>query len=250
MFNPITKIIDVYGSCVNNIKKRIYKFYEERAEKNMIEENIYLFLEHAVFYTIGFVFFFNEDWAYDITMMKEYSLSLKIIVYYILYIVRYIVQIKNLKNEKDYTSKLIHHISTISLLSLSLYHYHRIGVIVAFSHDAGDLFLLPAKICHKSYEVTKKKILNLLSYFLFSCFFLIFFSTRIVLNSKIIHYIYYNLWLPGEYLFLESYILFMLLFVNLSLQVFWQIMIVKFSYKLIKGEKPKDEKGNEYFKNE
>jgi hypothetical protein len=48
--------------------------------------------------------------------------------------------------------------------------------------------------------------------------------------------------------YFEGYPLFFLLLVNLGIQFFWQIMIIKFAYNLILGEKPKDEKGNEYFK--
>ena len=249
MYNPLNKLIEIYDWGVTTIKSKIYNFFNDKLEKNLVEENIYLFLEHFVFFNLGVLFFSYENWFYDITMMNEYNLTSKILTYYTLYIVRYLVQIKNLQDEKDYTSKMIHHISTVLLLSLSLFHYHRIGVIIAVSHDLGDLFLLPAKVCHKSYEVRKNKILNTLSYLLFTLFFFSFFFTRIILNSNIIYYMSSEL-IPYNYIYPEGYILFALLFVNLSLQIFWQVMIVKFAYKLIKGEKPKDEKGNEYFKEE
>ena len=76
-----------------------------------------------------------------------------------------------------------------------------------------------------------------------------------MLNSKIILYIrdtiFYSqgvLQIYNPKIYYECYILFILLLVNLALQSFWQIMIVKFSFNLAIGGKPKDEKGNEYFK--
>tara|TARA_Y100001973_G_C5010828_1_gene238286 strand:- start:86 stop:589 length:504 start_codon:yes stop_codon:yes gene_type:complete len=159
--------------------------------------------------------------------------------------------------EKDYQSMMTHHISTVLLLTLSFVHYHRIGVIIAIAHDAADLLFLPAKICHKFYETRKISILNTISYAYFLSFLVIFFLTRIVLNTKIILHVFnkafyvsdtitvYN---PGIYK--EAYILFLLLLVNLSIQIFWQIMIIRFAYNLSMGGKPKDEKGNEYFKTE
>ena len=157
--------------------------------------------------------------------------------------------------EKDYQSMMTHHISTVLLLTISFIHYHRIGVMIALSHDLADLMFLPAKLCHKFYETRKIKILNILSYIHFVLFFIIFFSTRIVLNSKIILHIIDRVFYPTGVLqiynpkiYYEGYILFLLLLVNLAIQIFWQIMIVKFAFNLAVGGKPKDEKGNEYFK--
>ena len=92
---------------------------------------------------------------------------------------------------------------------------------------------------------------------LWTLFFKIFFLTRICLNIKIIYHISRGIFYPNNILILynteiypEVYILDFLLFVNLGIQIFWQIMIVKFAYNLSLGETPKDEKGNQYFKTE
>ena len=256
MFNSISCIIDFYQNLVTDIKIKIINYFENKPEKGLVENNIFLLGEHLVFSALGALFFFREEWLYDITMMWEYHLNSRIIIYYLLYAVRYVVQIKLLSGkEKDYQSMMTHHISTTLLLTLSFFHYHRIGVIIAFSHDIGDIFLLPAKICHKIYETRKIEILNILSYIIFCLYFIVFFLTRIYLNSKIIHHIINTVFYPegnldfyNQGVYWEFYILIFLLFINLGLQIFWQIMICKFAYNLAIGEKPKDEKGNEYFK--
>jgi len=251
-------LVDYYKQCVIKIKNNINNYFENKQEKGLVENNIFLLGEHIIFSLLGFMFFSTEEWLWDITMTWEHHLNLNIIVYYILYTTRYLVQIQMLTGkEKDYQSMMTHHISTVLLLTLSFFHYHRIGVVIALSHDVGDLLLLPAKLCHKFYETRKISILNTLSYAYFIAFLIIFFLTRICLNSEIIlhiidtfFYVTGNFQLYNPNIYSEGYVLFFLLFVNLGLQIFWQIMIIKFAYNLMITGKPKDEKDNEYFKKE
>ncbi len=258
MLSLINSFINYYYESVTQVKNMFINYFEKTPEKGLVENNMFLLVEHIIFSSLGAILFCKEKWATDITMMWEHQLSLSIVVYYLLYTVRYIVQIQMMTGkEKDYQSMMTHHISTVSLLTLSFVHYHRIGVIIALSHDLADLMFLPAKLCHKFYETRKIKLLNTLSYVHFILFLIIFFSTRIVLNTKIILHIrdtiFYSegvLQLYNQNVYYEGYILFLLLLVNLGIQVFWQIMIIKFAYNLSIGGKPKDEKGNEYFKKE
>ena len=248
--------IDYYKECVIKIKSNIINYFQEKPEKGLVENNILLLGEHILFTCLGSILFWTEQWLWDITILWEHQMSISIFIYYLLYTTRYVVQIKMMTGEeKDYQSMMTHHISTVLLLTLSFIHYHRIGVIIALTHDLADLALLPAKLCHKLYETRNIKILNTLSYIFFALFFTLFFFTRIVLNSKLIYHTFDSyFYLDGiiqfynPQLYIEGYILFFLLFVNLSIQIFWQIMIIKFAYKLLIGEKPKDEKDNEYFK--
>ena len=252
----LTKFIDFYYDTAARAKKFIFNYFINKPEKNLVENNIFLLGEHIIFSLIGFGFFWREPWFYDITMMWGQNLNIKIFIYYLLYITRYIVQTKMLTGkEKDYQTMMTHHLSTISLLCLSFLHYHRIGVIIAFMHDLVDLFFLPAKICHKFYETRKIRLLNFFSYVFFSVFLTVFFITRIIINFKIIkHIIDEKIYDGKDIIILESdyypegYFLFTLLFVNLGIQIFWQILVIRFAYNLSLGEKPKDEKGNEYFK--
>lgn len=255
----LTYIYNFYKSTVEFVKDEINYFLSDKPEKGLIENNLFLWFEHVFFSFLGYFLFKEEVWFHDITLMWGGNLNFSISVYYILYTMRYIVQLVTMTGkEKDYKSMLLHHISTILLLVFSFVHYHRIGVIIAFSHDMVDLFFLPAKMFHKSYEVRDIKILNLLSHIFFSIFFVIFFTTRIYLNSKIILNMvdmdFYDMEtmvffpMKSNYFYNELSFLLFLLFVNLGIQIYWQLLIIKFAYNLVLGKKPKDEKGNEYFK--
>lgn len=258
MYSLFYSPINYYYECAVRIKNTIVSYFQTRPEKGLVENNIFLLGEHILFSSLGCLLFWNKDWLWDITMMWDYELNSGIIFYYLSYTIRYIVQIQMMTGkEKDYQSMMTHHISTVLLLTLSFFHYHRIGVIIALSHDVGDLVFLPGKLCHRFYETTKIKILKTFSYIFFTSFMVIFWLTRIVLNSKIILHVRDTVFYPDGSLefynpdiYYEGYILFFLLIVNLGIQWFWQIMIIKFAYNLFIGNSPKDEKGNEYFKDE
>ena len=245
-----------YENIVNRIQNTIDNYFKSKPEESLVEKNYFLLIEHISFFTLGITFFWNESWLWDITQVWKSELSYYVFIYYYLYISRYVVQIKMLTGtEKDYKSSLIHHISTISLLVLSFLRIHRIGTIIALSHDISDIFLLSSKIFHKKYEIYKKRYMNYFSYFLFTFFVITFFSVRIVLNIKIINHIiksdiiirkdFYDYYM-NSFMFLDGGMATMLLFLNLFLQIFWQYMIVIFIYKLIIGGDPKDEKDENY----
>tara|TARA_R110001592_G_scaffold18816_12_gene77765 strand:+ start:44981 stop:45757 length:777 start_codon:yes stop_codon:yes gene_type:complete len=258
MLSLVFSIGNLYYNIVTVAKSVISNYFSKTSEEGLVENNIFLLGEHILFSCLGAYLFWEREWLWDITMMWEENLTFDISFYYVLYTLRYLVQIQMMTGEeKDYQSMMTHHISTVLLLTLSFLHYHRIGVIIALSHDMTDLMFLPAKLCHKFYETRKIKVLNLLSYLYFIFFLVLFFLTRILLNTKIILHIFDTVLYPtGEFqlynpsIYNETYVLFMLLFVNLGIQFFWQIMIVKFAYNLAIGSKPKDEKGDEYFKQE
>ena len=229
-------------------------------ERTLTWQNRLLLVEHLIFTTFGISLFWNEDWAWDITSIFGYGISLKICIYYYLYICRYAVQIRNLTGlEKDYTSSLIHHISTILLLTLSLQRWHRVGVMIGVVHDIADIPLQMAKICHKKYALTNNMIYNYLSYPLFMIFSMVFFLTRILFNYRVINYMYLVIFNPSNGNFFNQIllaevgvvgkILYFLLFVNLSLQIFWQLMIFKFFYMMIvKGEASDEKEGTYQFR--
>ena len=249
-------LFGIYENIVNKVKNKINTYFEDKPQRSLVEEKCFLLTEHVSFFIGGFYLFYGEHWLWDITQMWVSSLNLSIIMYYYLYIARYVVQIKMLSDkEKDYNTSLVHHISTISLLVVSFYRYHRIGIIIGIIHDISDIFLLSAKIFHNSYEVCKKEYMNLMSNVFFSIFIVSFVVTRIFLNGYIIKYIIETEISPRDSLLdfynsselgIDGHISFNLLFINLSLQIFWQVMICKFIYKLIIGEPTEDEKGNTY----
>jgi len=240
-----------YEKTTNFIKDKINKYFETKPEKGLVEKNVFLFGEHLFFFTLGICCFGNESWLYDITMMWDSKISFSVCLYYYLYITRYVVQTKQLlPDDKEYYTYLAHHVSTISLLSLSFFRQSRIGIIIAILHDVVDLFLLPAKICHRYYETRELEILNYLSYLMFIVFVPIYFYTRIYINGAIVLYLYeskfYSLITFSNHP--DFVICFYFLHLNWLIQMIWQIMIVKFLYSITTGQDAIDEKDQAYFK--
>lgn len=246
-----------YEKTTNFIKEKINNYFSTTPEKGLVEKNIFLLGEHLFFLLFGFGLFGQEDWLYDITMMWDSQISFSVCLYYYLYITRYVVQTKQLQGgHKEYYTYLAHHVSTITLLSLSFFRHSRIGIIIAMLHEYGDLVLLPAKICHRFYETRDLEILNNASYLLFLLFVPVYFYTRIYQNSYIVYFI------RNSEIFInfkndsikilqehpEAVVCFYFLHINLIIQMVWQVMIVKFLYSILSGTPAIDEKENSYFK--
>ena len=217
-----------------------------------MEKNFYLLAEHGFFLFLGLLFFGSEDWLYDVTLMWNSQLSLKVFVYYYLYISRYVVQTKQLDGgNKEYYIYLAHHVFTVALLVLSFFKQSRIGVTIAVMHEAADMFLLPGKICYRFYETRNIEILNTLSYALFIIFVLVYFHTRIYWNGSIIHYIREQDFFQNGIVTFENLDYFLcayLLHLNLLVQLAWQFIICRFLYSITSGKTAIDEKDQSYFK--
>lgn len=246
-----------YEKTTNFIKEKIDDYFSTTPEKGLVEKNVFLLGEHFFFLLFGLGLFGWEDWLYDITMMWDSQLSFSVCLYYYLYITRYVVQTKQLQSkDKEYHTYLAHHISTITLLSLSFFRQSRIGIIIAILHEYGDLVLLPAKICHRFYETRDLEICNTASYLLFLLFVPVYFYTRIYQNGYIVYYLYqteiYLNYTKDYMYFIKEYpdflSCFYFLHFNLSIQMIWQVMIVKFVYSISTGNPATDEKDNSYFK--
>ena len=246
-----------YEKTTDFIKGKINDYFTATPEKGMVEKNIFLLGEHLFFLLFGFGLFGQEDWLYDITMMWDSQISFSVCLYYYLYITRYVVQTKQLQSsDKEYYTYMAHHISTITLLSLSFFRHSRIGIIIAMLHEYGDLVLLPAKISHRFYETRDLEILNTASYLLFLLFVPVYFYTRIYQNSYIVYFIrnsviFTKFTLDGVVTFQEHpdvIICAYFLHLNIAIQMVWQVMIVKFLYSILSGTPAIDEKDNSYFK--
>ena len=223
----------------------------------MVDKNVYLFGEHLFFLLFGLGLFGREDWLYDISMMWDSQLSFSVCLYYYLYITRYVVQTKQLQSsDKEYYTYLAHHVSTITLLSLSFLRHSRVGIIIAMLHEYADLFLLPGKICHRFYETRDLEILNTASYLLFLLFVAVYFYTRIYQNSHIVYYlrnseIFTNFTKDSVKTLQENpegIMCFYFLHINLFIQMIWQVMIIKFVYSISTGNPAIDDKDISYFK--
>ena len=209
--------------------------------------------EHTVFSLLGITLFYNNDWLYNISMMDEYEFDIKIYGYYCIYILRYINHLAILSlDEKDFGILTIHHVMTICLLLTSIYRYTRIGVIIALTHDIADIFLNTAKGFKKLCERTNINIYDIFSKLLLICFIFVWLFTRIILNFNILEYIYYSRKLsfysihPYAILDIDEKISILLLLINFILQLYWQILIIKFVWNIFKGNSSKDEKGESY----
>jgi acyl-CoA-dependent ceramide synthase len=232
--------------AVNSVKGFIEKTFSLTPYKGYVEKSLYLVVEHTVFFIGGMLTFWNRDWLYDISMMWDYEFELSVYVYYYLYFARYVIQITQMdKKDKDYNVLLTHHLMTLALLGASLYRYTRVGVIIALSHDLADIFLNLAKATNKIYEIGKDKRFETISNTSLGLFVTSWVPTRIILNYNILHEIYTHK-SQGLELYLDEKICIALLLLNFCLQVFWQVMIIKFAYNIFVGSPPVDEKGVKY----
>lgn len=134
----------------------------------------------------------------------------------------------------DFYEMVIHHVSTISLIVLSyMYGYIRVGVIVIALHDVGDIFLYSSKLLHhmgvKGMDI-----------FLFVCFAITFYITRLVMFSRIVHTIAvetlqtlleepkFNGWGKFYETYLVHYVAFVVLLSTLLLlHCFWYSLVVR-----------------------
>ena len=244
----------VYGlfeSAVNYVKGCISSMFSMTPYQGKVEKNLYFAIEHTVFFFGGYLTFWNRDWLYDLSMVWDYEFEISVYIYYYLYFARYTVQILHLdKEDKDYKIFLTHHIMTLTLLLTSFYRYTRFGVIIALSHDISDIFLNFAKVMNKVYEVSNDIRHNTLSNISLSFFAVSWIPTRIILNYNILNEIYTHKNMSINVFFSECWIdeqvSILLLILNFSLQVFWQILIIKFIINIFGNSLPEDEKGVKY----
>ncbi len=238
-------------SAVTFVKDTIVSTFSSTPYEGKIEKQLYLGLEHSLFFVGGYLTFWDRDWLYDLSMMWEYQFDPAVYIYYFLYSVRYIIQIEHLdRTEKDHNIFLIHHLMTLGLLAASCYRYTRIGVIIALSHDLADIFLNFAKVMNKVYGISKRKIHLIVSNVFLISFLISWVPTRIILNFNILQEIHihkkltlniflYDCWIDEQ-------ISFLLLYLNFSLQLFWQALIVRFAYNILTSAPGEDEKGEKY----
>ena len=135
---------------------------------------------------------------------------------------------------KDFIELMVHHIATITLISLSyVYGYYRIGLLVMAVHDVADIFLYSAKICHYL-------DLKLSTNVLFVKFVIVFFISRLLVFPFVIRVS----WGPfagdfPEFDYREyggSLILPSMLSVLQGLHCMWFYLILKMLWKMLNAE--------------
>jgi hypothetical protein len=81
---------------------------------------------------------------------------------------------------KDFTEMVVHHLATISLITLSyMWGWMRLGLVILMLHDAGDILLYTAKVVHYLGLWPSNIVL-------FVCFAIVFYITRLFLFPRII----------------------------------------------------------------
>eukprot|EP01103_Thecamoeba_quadrilineata_P014893 TRINITY_DN4550_c0_g1_i1.p1 TRINITY_DN4550_c0_g1~~TRINITY_DN4550_c0_g1_i1.p1 ORF type:complete len:270 (+),score=48.14 TRINITY_DN4550_c0_g1_i1:120-929(+) len=128
--------------------------------------------------------------------------------------------------QKDYYALLIHHFTTIALISLAWwYSYFRIGVVVFFTMDLVDVFLEVARVFHylKYDTVANFFFVSLiLSWF----FFRVFLFSYLVITSAWFEALEIHILEKFDYTMTTWYLFNALLWVILVLQVYWMYYLV------------------------
>lgn len=130
----------------------------------------------------------------------------------------------------DSVELLLHHVATITLISLSyVYNYYRIGLVVMFLHDVGDVFLYSAKALN---YLQQQRLTN----FLFLSFVVSFVVCRLILFPIVVGatwgpatgYLGFTSLLPG------CYILPTMLTVLQVLHIMWFGLIARMLYRMFR----------------
>merc|ERR1712048_1035503 len=142
---------------------------------------------YSLLFIYGAVTLLPTDWVYDTDMwfrgyIRQHNFTTQLKWHYLLELSFYtsllFSQFLDTKR-KDFWQMFLHHVVTIILILASYCCFHiRIGVVIMFLHDAGDVWLEAAKIAN--YAKCQK-----LCDGLFVVFAIVFFLTR---------WVYYPLW--------------------------------------------------------
>ncbi|KAJ7412982.1 Ceramide synthase 4 [Pitangus sulphuratus] len=132
---------------------------------------------------------------------------------------------------KDFKEQIIHHITTITLISVSYCaNMIRFGMIVMLVHDASDYFLELAKMLH---YLKWQRVCEVV----FIAFAVVFIISRLVIFPLIVYY-YFVTKLP---LFPVSCLINAFLVVLQLLHIFWSYLIIQMIFTVIlRGEKRQD----------
>ena len=216
---------------------------DERLRK--LHENIFYSVWHSVSFVLVLVHLSREAWVFEMIESRDprhcatgwpHFIDYETSWIYFLQLAFWLSCLAFMAVEtvrKDFREMLVHHCSTITLVSLSYrYSYFRIGFVVMLLHDVGDIFLYSAKVCN---YLKKPIITNVL----FITFVFTFFISRLVLFPQVIRaawgpvtgYLPVGTALPG------CYILPLMLTVLLILHCMWFVLILRMLYRMMFVEK-------------
>lgn len=211
-------------------------------------ESLYKLLYYALtFYGICYILFNEESIWPDIkncwvNVLEGQPRSLIVSGYYIFELSYYLSELLCMSwletKRKDHNVLYAHHLVTITLLGLSyVYGFHRIGILVLYSHNINDIFLEAAKVCKYmglEHLANINFILLIISWVMSRLYFLPFYVVKSAIFDT------YSLMVNNPQYFLQYYIANGCLIALCLMHVYWFILICKIAYKALTSGETQD----------
>jgi ceramide synthetase len=215
-------------------------------------ESLYKLLYYSLtFYAICYILVKEESIWPDIENCWNYVLegqtrSLIVSGYYMFELSFYVSELICISwletKRKDRTVLLVHHIATITLLSISyVYGFHRIGILVLYAHNINDIFLEAAKICKYAGfdDLANVNFVFLILSWIASRLY--FFPFHIIRST---YYDTYEIVFKNTQYLPQYYIANGCLIVLFFMHLYWFFLICRIAYNALKNGKTEDEREN------
>ncbi|XP_072457060.1 ceramide synthase 4-like isoform X2 [Notamacropus eugenii] len=236
--NPKKDELDHLASqCSLSVRQAERWFLHRRNQKRpLLSKKFSESCSKFVFYSCssfgGLFIFCNETWfGQPETIWNGYPkqpLQPALYLWYILELSFYLSLLVTLTHDvkrKDFIVSIIHHFTTITLLSFSYSaNLLRIGTLVMILHDVSDIFLEASKMLNYAKWDKAKNIM-------FIIFAVVFFISRLIFFPNKVIYTSYHVLKTNNQLFFGYYFSISLLLVSLSLNLYWSLLILKMLYK-------------------
>ena len=183
--------------------------------------------------------YINNCWT---NVLEGQPRSLVVSGYYIFELSYYVSELICMSwletKRKDHVILYIHHLVTVTLLGLSyVYGFHRIGILVLYSHNINDIFLEAAKVCkYIGLEILANINFALLivSWVAFRLYFLPFYVVKSAIFDT------YELVLNNPQYFLQYYIANGCLIALCAMHLYWFYLICKIAWKALRSGETED----------
>jgi hypothetical protein len=215
-------------------------------------ESLYKLLYYSLtFYGICYILVYEETIWPNIqdcwkNVFEGQTRSLIVSGYYIFELSFYISELTCISwletKRKDHMVLLIHHIATITLIGISyVYGFHRIGILVLYSHNINDIFLEAAKLFNYigfTYLANINFVFLIISWIMSRLYFLPF---HVVHN---VYYDAYDVFVKNQDHILQYYIGVGCLTMLCIMHLYWFFLICRIAYKAVKEGKTEDDREN------
>ncbi|KFV62360.1 Ceramide synthase 4, partial [Dryobates pubescens] len=193
-------------------------------------ESSWRFTFYLISFFSGLALLYDKPWVWDHNLCwlryPQQPLQPALGWFYLLELSFYCSLVATLPfdvKRKDFKEQIIHHIATITLISVSYCaNLIRFGVMVMLLHDASDYILELAKVLH---YLRRRRLCDAA----FVAFALVFISSRLVLFPLLTYYYF----VTKFQLFLISCLINVFLLVLQLLHIFWSYLIIQMIYRII-----------------